>query len=923
MSSFHIQNRSRTISGESLFNIKLDHKFSNFDHKAQPAIDIEELNSGLYALKRLSSVLEAAGLHSTKLLNPKNTVFPSPKVSPKAPSESEAPVTTVEAPQDTNAQISSIQATCAKNLVNIVLSGLATLIADVPELKIAQIPSVILALALIENLVGHESLDTTQQATVFSGCYDPTYEEIIDKIVKQYADTIEQGQLDLANKLMKQGVTSEELSEAQQAYKDQFVNDFFKKHVEGPLNTYRASVGEQIGSMLTDMLKIAPTISTDVTSTNVATVNGQNTLKAVLSGLEQAITKVPSVGGEKSVVITVTSLTPMLSKTSLENGDLTKIYEKTDDPDKASLDRHLKPHQAAVYREGITTAYQTAVQNLDKVRLSIDDQKKNLENQITMFQQAQLCCDDWMGKAPRFDQEKAYTSAKLGLSMETYAGLMNLSEMYYLLQPEEKSIFDTYVDQYKKLTMSLNFGTNDTYNTVTVSQLVAIVGTYQINSEYCLQNAVQNLAKIQENLTTRANTIQQLHFFDDIGPTMVQIGGTQNLGANFLRKNASNDYVPNFAYFNQYGLRFHHVHPDFATQAQTIQKNFDAACVQHITQLKQKIAELEKTYESLDPATASFVKDREKTVKAWLNSESLGGSLIYLILNSQLPKQKIFLEPLIQEINFNNLAANAINELLKITNEFATTSVYYNLSSYLIQSKEGDNLFSGDYFETYQALIKEREYIARDINRCKRAQLLVVELLKKISASQQVSAAQKSQMLNATANYNFIITSTLNQLIVLDSLLVNLKLSPKTVEKTQKSGNAKAQEYDPNVFMIVCENPEPTLRTSTSSSNPENKSTRDHNTDVTAMNKDWVPCLAALEGFISTGFPTASPSGGLGPLFTQIQSDQQDYTTQSQTQQLNLQNQMTNVQQEWTLVSTSMQVLNQILSKLAGEIYTN
>ncbi|EPP36925.1 effector from type III secretion system family protein, partial [Chlamydia psittaci 84-8471/1] len=58
-------------------------------------------------------------------------------------------------------------------------------------------------------------------------------------------------------------------------------------------------------------------------------------------------------------------------------------------------------------------------------------------------------------------------------------------------------------------------------------------------------------------------------------------------------------------------------------------------------------------------------------------------------------------------------------------------------------------------------------------------------------------------------------------------------------------------------------------------------------------------------------------------LFTQIQSDQQNYTTQGQTQQLNLQNQMTNVQQEWTLVSTSMQVLNQILSKLVGEIYPN
>lgn len=137
-------------------------------------------------------------------------------------------------------------------------------------------------------------------------------------------------------------------------------------------------------------------------------------------------------------------------------------------------------------------------------------------------------------------------------------------------------------------------------------------------------------------------------------------------------------------------------------------------------------------------------------------------------------------------------------------------------------------------------------------------------------------------MRNATENYSYALNITFGQLNMLNALLANLTISPQMTNNQVKE----------NVFQIT---------------GP----------------KDWISTLASLEGFIANGFPDLSVTGGLGPLFTQIQSDQQNYTTQSQTQQLNLQNQMSNVQQEWTLVSTSMQVLNKILSHLAGEIYPN
>ena len=329
-----------------------------------------------------------------------------------------------------------------------------------------------------------------------------------------------------------------------------------------------------------------------------------------------------------------------------------------------------------------------------------------------------------------------------------------------------------------------------------------------------------------------------------------------------------------------------------ATEAQTLLTAFQTKAAEYLNTLQTEIDALKQAYEDLDPTKASFNTStgsqaslREKAVNSWVESTSLGSAFIHLILNTQIPKQENFLNPLIQEVNFNNVAANAVNDLLSITNNFSTSSVYYNLSSYLVESREGKNYFCGDFFEFLSALAKEREYIARDINSCYRAQAFGKTLLAKVEAlanGNKVTAAQANSMRTQTNLYLSFIQIIVEQLAVLDSLLRSFYYNP-----LQKDGKYDANKYE--------------IRGPT----------------------DWISTLASLEGYAANGFDKASPSGGLGPMHTLVQTDQHDYLTQSQTQQLNLQNQMTNIQQEWTLVSTSMQVLNGILSHLAAEIYTN
>ncbi|EPP36241.1 CT620/CT621 family type III secretion system effector [Chlamydia avium] len=873
MSSLHIQNLSTTVPGNALFKIKLDHKFSNFNPKAQPAIDIEAINSGLYALKRLATILDAGTIHASSLLNPHNTIFPSPPKQPKRSDNS----TTTNTNNDTTETIASIQEATAVALVPTILNGLDTLIESVTELNLSQVSSITLAIALVSPLKDKDSLNETQQKTVFNNSYEPTDDDLITQIKKEQASAIQSGKQALQEKLTAAGATEENIQEALEEYENTFAQDFFDTYVSKQIMTYRSSVGACTLQMMQDMSSIA-TQPPEPTQDNVDEVNARVVLLSIFDGLKDAVQKNPALGGNDEIIKTQLALSKYLTQSSLSEDDIQTIYTASVLPQQSTLDEYLPSRDGALYREGIVSAYQTAVQNLNTVRLSIENEKETLENQLELFQKAQNCFSTWAELTDIIVKQKEYTSEIVTAAMESYAGLMNLSQIYGYLQQDEKTLIEPYVNSILELKVK--------NNDVSMSGFIARTIVFQELADYTLQNFINNKSTIQTYLNNKGQLFKTNYsFFSDIGQDVSTIATTSldtylTTAQSRGQQGQTTYYIPNFANFvEQIKIADNEELP---TEATEILNTFSQAATEHIQKLQQQITDLEEKYEEFDPANASFTDERANAVTSWLNSESLGSAFIYFILNSQLPKQSILLDPLIEEINFNNLAANAINKLLEITNTFSTTSVYYNFSSYLVESKEGENLFCGDYYETLVAVSKEKDHIFNDVNLCRRASVLVEELMKKINTLSGASSSQITEMRNATANYNYALNITLNQLNVLNALLTSLTITPEMDNNTVKE----------NVFKIV------------------------------GM-KDWMSTLASLEGFIANGFPNISITGGLGTLFTQIQSDQQNYTTQSQTQQLNLQNQMSSVQQEWTLVSTSMQVLNKILTHLAGEIYPN
>ncbi|AFS24535.1 hypothetical protein B602_0020 [Chlamydia psittaci M56] len=576
MSSFYIQNRPKTVSGDSLFNIKLDHKFSNFNPKAQPAIDIETLNSGLYALKRLASIIEVGNIQASMLLNPNNTIFPSPPIAPTPRSANSTGST-----QNTAEAIAGIQGTTAVALVPLILDGLQTFIDSTSEVNLAQMSSIILAIALIKPLTDKPQLSPDEQKKVFNNCYEPQKEDILTQIKKEQATEIQKGQDSLSEKLTAAGATEEEIQKALKEYEDKFTSDFFDAHVQKQYMTYRSTIGGATSTMMNDIKALEKTLP-EPTKDNVNSVNGMLMLHTIFNGLTDAVNKEPALGGEEEVIKTQLTLSGYLSKESLTEEDLKVIYTASQLPSKTTLDTYLKPRDAAIYRQGITTAYQSAVQNLTSVRSAIENEKQTLENQLATFQQAVSCFTSWVNGSKTITGAKEYTSEIITGAMEASAGLNSLSQMQANLQENEKTILNAHVPKYLNLTIG---------NGTTVTQFIAKIDSFQEISEYTLNNAVTSAVTVKTVLQNKADAIKKNPFYSDVSQ---QIKTIANSLSNYIQ--ASGSYqIPKFNDFVQKELKSVTNNTNgFSEQANTVLQGFKTEADAHITQLQQQIAALEK-----------------------------------------------------------------------------------------------------------------------------------------------------------------------------------------------------------------------------------------------------------------------------------------------------------------------------------------
>lgn len=875
MSSYYLNFRPTTVSGEGLFKIKLANPGSDFKNQARPAIDMEELNSGLYVLRRLAVALEAGYLGVGSVVNPSNRVFPGGDWGVRRAAGGSTPA----AGTVSGSTIADIKQSTAKVLVTTITDSLNALIEDVPELPMTQVAGVSAALVLMESYQQKDSLNDTEQAGVFASAYAPSDESIKTVIKKEQEKELQEGKDRVTAQLTAQGASDQVIEKSLADYEKYYVDEYFDTHVKEALWKHRASIGENIQEMLDQCLNLGLDVPDSLTEENINDANAKLVLQAWMEAFNNAMEVEPALGGSKEVIDSVLKMIPFAKPdANLSAEDISSIYTQAALPSPEVMDYYLTRQDAGVCKGEVVKAFQQATQNLQSVRSNVEEQIKELEVKKTSFLQAQASLESMLEGVKRLNDNQKFTSVRLTSVMECYAGLIALSQITDVLDSAGISLITQYVDKFLKL--------NNANTAQTLAHVISYMAAYCEVAECTMVSTIVSEDTVLQKVKDKWNELKKEKFFESF-----TLPDDNELKTNYITS-TNNVCRANFSNFVNTVITEKMDLTAAVTEAQSLLTEFRGKATEYLSKFQQEINELNRTYDTLDPAKASFNTStgstpslRAQAVDSWIDSTSLGSAFIHLILNTQIPKQENFLNPLIQEVNFNNVAANAVNDLLSITNNFSTSSVYYNLSSYLVESKEGKDLFCGDFFEFIGALAKEHEYIVRDINSCYRAEAFGEALLARVEALAQghkVTDAQANSMRTQANLYLSFIRIIVEQLAVLDSLLRSLNYE---VEK-------KDNNYDKDKYKITG----PT---------------------------DWISTLASLEGYAANGFDNASPSGGLGPMHTLVQTDQHDYLTQSQTQQLNLQNQMTNIQQEWTLVSTSMQVLNGILSHLAAEIYSN
>ncbi len=292
------------------------------------------------------------------------------------------------------------------------------------------------------------------------------------------------------------------------------------------------------------------------------------------------------------------------------------------------------------------------------------------------------------------------------------------------------------------------------------------------------------------------------------------------------------------------------------------------------------------------PGLGAQATEASKGVGA--SAGSLPNQFANAILHHYMPGQQAYLEQLAMLLFLDNMGAQFGNSLLNTINDFNGAATNYDFSNSLHKQGTG---FSGSVSQAKQQLSNEKAQVSKDINSAKKAYNQAQSDINKINekmkgpppptASQlKILQAQKASLEKMQGD----LKASLVQLNQLKTALSNITIGDPTPPQTKSKNFNVYGAAGPGSFP------------------PEG----------------WQSAIGNGERVVINGDPTVKPpasQGGLVNIASEVTTFQQTYSDQGQNQQMILQMRMTEIQQEWTVVSTALQLLNQMYMTAAQGIY--
>ncbi|AQT77690.1 CT620/CT621 family type III secretion system effector [Chlamydia gallinacea] len=301
--------------------------------------------------------------------------------------------------------------------------------------------------------------------------------------------------------------------------------------------------------------------------------------------------------------------------------------------------------------------------------------------------------------------------------------------------------------------------------------------------------------------------------------------------------------------------------------------------------LQTNIAEIQTQKQDFQTMQTNIYAEQLMSQAVGLKSMALPSAVAAVLIDRYMPKEVDFLNEIYGQLYYSNLGSSVGNAVLDAISQYVNAATYFTFASYVGQqpavgvgsSSSADNkdVFPGSAESALSKLNTEREKAAAYLKSTQDALVVIGEQVDRVNADDKITNEQRTRILDTLENYKDNLNSISGSLVLLQNYLSPLSVTEGTVAGTFK---------------------------------------------VTGGQDQWQSRLEILEDALISGLPGNAIGGGMFPVQALVQSDQQSYADMGQNYQLELQMHLTSMQQEWTVVATSLQLLNQMYLSLARSL---
>ncbi|MEF9496792.1 CT620/CT621 family type III secretion system effector [Chlamydia sp. 04-14] len=295
--------------------------------------------------------------------------------------------------------------------------------------------------------------------------------------------------------------------------------------------------------------------------------------------------------------------------------------------------------------------------------------------------------------------------------------------------------------------------------------------------------------------------------------------------------------------------------------------------------LQSKVEETQSQHKAFQDLKTELYKDQLFAQANELQTMALPSAVASVLIDRYMPKEVDFLNGIYAQLYYSNLGSSVGNAMIDAISEYVNAATYFNFASYVGQQpavgQGGKDEFPGTADSARNKLETERQKAAAYLKSTQNAEKVLEEQVDKVTKDSKITNEQRTRIIDSLNNYRDNLNAISGSLVLLQNYLAPLGVDNGSINGTFK---------------------------------------------VTGGAEQWQARLEILEDALVSGLSGNAINGGMFPLQATIQSDQQSFADMGQNYQLELQMHLTSMQQEWTVVATSLQVLNQMYLSLARSL---